>query len=107
MLTALGARGLMCYTNGQAVKLIPFKIDKSTQVVMKPDGSTASQTEIKELDKRINKFHQKDSLVKQQIFSTITDRLLLPVQKLDRASTIWDEICLIHEGKMELVQVDL
>lgn len=79
-------------TDGRAVKPIPFEIDESTQVVMKPDGSTASQTEIDELDKKIDEFHQKDSLVKQQIFSTITDRLLLRVQKLDRASAIWDEM---------------
>jgi hypothetical protein len=31
----------------------------------------------------------------------------LRVQKLETASEIWKEICQIHEGKMELVQIDL
>lgn len=99
MLTVLGARGLMRYTDGRAVKPIPFAIDEKTKAVTKPDGSTPSQTEIDELDKKLDEFYQKDSLVRQQIFNTITDRMLLRIQKLDRASTIWDEICTIHEGK--------
>ena len=64
-------------------------------------------TEIEELDKKIDEFFMKDSLVKQHIFSTITDRLLLRVQKLDNASKIWEEIRSIHEGKSDLVQIDL
>lgn len=97
----------MRYTDGRAVKPIPFNVDVITQVVTKPDGTTALVTEIKELDKKINDFYQKDLLVKQQIFSTITDRLLLRVQRLDHASCMWNEICLIHKGKTQLVQIDL
>jgi len=83
-LTALGTRGLMRYTDGRAVKPIPFTVDSAGNAVKK-DGT---------------------AVVKQQIFSTITDRLLLRVQKLDEASKIWAEICTIHEGKSELVQID-
>src|SRR6267154_1888448 len=43
----------------------------------------------------------------RKVFSTITDQLLLRVQKLDGASSIWAEICQIHEGKTKLVQIDL
>jgi hypothetical protein len=32
---------------------------------------------------------------------------LLRVQKLDNAAKIWAEICTIHEGKTELVQIDM
>jgi hypothetical protein len=106
-LTAIGARGLMRYTDGRICEPIPFVIDPNTKAVKKPDGSTPTQTEIDELDKKIDEYHQKNSLVKQQIFSTITDRLLLRVQKLGEASEIWNEICQIHEGKTELVQIDL
>jgi hypothetical protein len=59
------------------------------------------------LDKKLDEFYQKDSLVKQQVFSTITDRLLLHVQKLEVASQIWNEICDIHKDKTKLVQIDL
>lgn len=64
MLTALGARGLMCYTDGQAVKPIPFTIDKKTKAVTKPDGLTPSQTEIDKQDKKLDEFYQKDSLIR-------------------------------------------
>lgn len=47
------------------------------------------------------------SSVKQQIFSTITDWLLLCVQKLELGSRIWAEIFNIHKGKTKLVQIDL
>jgi hypothetical protein len=65
------------------------------------------QTEIDELDKKIDEYQQKNALVKQQVFSTITDWLLLHVQNLGAASLIWAEICQIHEGKTELVQIDM
>lgn len=107
MLTAVGARGLMRYVDGRAVKPVPFDIDPKTGVAMKPDGSAPTQTEIDEHDKKIDEHYQKDSLVKQQLFSTITDRLLLRVQKLEGAAAMWEEIHDIHEGKTELVQIDL
>ncbi|KAG2340607.1 Nrap protein [Suillus weaverae] len=72
-----------------------------------PDGSTPTEKEIEEPDKKLDEYDQKNSPVKQQIFSTITDRLLLCVQKYESASEIWAEICQIHEGKTKLVQIDL
>ncbi|OJA10153.1 hypothetical protein AZE42_12203, partial [Rhizopogon vesiculosus] len=73
----------------------------------KPDGSKPTESEVEDLDDKIDEYHQKDSLVKQQIFSTISDQLLLRVQSLGSTSKIWDEVCKIHEGKTELVQIDL
>jgi hypothetical protein len=65
------------------------------------------EAEVEALDKKLDEFYQKDSLVKQQVFSTITDRLLLRIQKLEVASQIWNKICNIHEDKTKLVQIDL
>jgi hypothetical protein len=107
MLTAIGARGLMRYVDGRAVKPVPYKVDATKGILMKSDGSQATETEVEELDKKIDEYYQKDSLVKQQIFSTVTDRVLLRIQKQDGASAIWTEVCKIHEGKTELVQIDL
>jgi hypothetical protein len=105
-LTAIGARGLMRYVDSRAVQPIPFVVDVKTGAVTKPDGTPPSQTEINDLDKKLDKYYQCNSLVKQQVFSTITDRLLLQVQKLEAASDVWKEVCQIHEGKTELVQID-
>jgi hypothetical protein len=51
---------------------VPFTVDMSTKALKKPDGSMTMQTEVDDLDKKIDEYHQK-SLVKQQIFSMITD----------------------------------
>ena len=108
ILTMIGARGLMHYVDGRMVKPVPYTADpKTPSKMMKPDGTEATETEIEELDKKLDEFLMKDSLVKQHVFSMITDRLLLRVQKLDSASKIWVEIHTIHEGKSDLVQIDL
>jgi hypothetical protein len=97
----------MRYVDGRAVQPIPFVVDAKTGAVTKPDGTLPSQTEIDDLNKKLDEYYQRNSLVKQQVFSTITDRLLLRVQKLEAASDVWKEVCQIHEGKTELVQIDL
>src|SRR5882757_1391175 len=50
MLTAIGARGLMRYTNGRKVKPIPFVFDTSMKKLKKPDGSKPTKSEVEDLD---------------------------------------------------------
>jgi hypothetical protein len=107
ILTMISARGLMCYIDSHAVKPIPYAVEATMGKMMKPDGKEATETEIEKLDKKLNEFLMKDSLVKQHVFSMTTDWLLLHVQKLDRALKIWEEIRTVHEGKSDLVQIDL
>jgi hypothetical protein len=76
-----------------ANKPTPYKLDANMGALTKPDGSVPTQTKIDELDKKIDEYQQKNTLVKQQVFSTIMDRLLLRVQNLGAASLIWAEIC--------------
>src|SRR5258708_5950247 len=99
MLTAISAQGLMHYINGQVKQPIPFTIDPSNNTPVRADGKPAMEVEIEALDDKLNEFCQKDSLVKQHIFSTISDRLLLCIQSLQSASKIWAKIHKIHEGK--------
>ncbi|OJA08924.1 hypothetical protein AZE42_13634 [Rhizopogon vesiculosus] len=68
----------MRYADGQAKKPIPFELDSKGNAI-KADKSTASETEIEELEDKIDEFYMKDSLVKQQLFSTISDQLLFYV----------------------------
>ncbi|KAG1847171.1 hypothetical protein DFJ58DRAFT_663416, partial [Suillus subalutaceus] len=63
-LMAIGVQGLMLYADGCAVRPVPFVIDKDTSMVTKPDGTTVMQAEIDVLDKTIDEFYQKDSLVR-------------------------------------------
>jgi len=86
-LTVIRARGLMQYLDGRAKEPAAYKTNAARES-LKPDGSKATETEIEELEEKIDEFFQKDSLTKQHIFSTISDRLLLQVQKLDSTSKI-------------------
>jgi len=52
-MTAIGARGLMQYLDGRITKPVPYTTDSSGKTV-KADGSTATETEIEELEKKID-----------------------------------------------------
>src|SRR5882762_11367557 len=107
LLNAIGARGLMRYIDGRTKQPLPFKLDPKGKELVKEDGKPATEAEQEAREDKIDEWYQKDAYVKQHIFSTITNRLLLRVQKLPNALEIWEEIRHIHEGKTELVQVDL
>jgi len=107
MLNTIGARGLMRYVDGRAAKPVPFAISAKTRLPVKADGSATTEEEREAKDDKIDEWYQKDALVKQHIYSTISNRLLWRVKGLPDASKIWDEIRKVHEGKTELVQVDL
>src|SRR5258705_3997095 len=98
---------MMRYIDGRVKQPIPFALSPTTGEPLKADGKPATDAEIEALDDRLDEFCQKNSLVKQHIFSTISDRLVMRVKNLQTASMIWVEIRKIHEGKTELVQVDL
>src|SRR5258705_8363733 len=107
LLNAIGAQGLMRYVDGRVQEPLPFTISVKTQLPVKADGSATTEEEQEAQDDKIDEWHQKNALAKQHFYSTISDRLLLHVQRLLDTSKIWKEICTIHEGKTELVQVDL
>src|SRR5882762_10276429 len=107
MLTAIGALGLMRYIDGRVKQPIPFAMSPTTGELLKADGKPATDAEIEALDDKLDEFCQKNSMVKQHIFSTLSDRLVVRIKHLKSASMIWVEIRKLHEGKTELVQVDL
>jgi hypothetical protein len=43
--TLTGARGLMRYADGHAVRPVPFIIDEATKQAKKPDGSKPTETD--------------------------------------------------------------
>jgi len=104
MLIALRACSLGEYVEGTATKTAHY-VANFVGVVVKVDRSTASQDEIKENRKEVNEYEQKDSLIQQHIFSTITDCVMLQLESLDSGSAMWKELQKLHEGKSALVKV--
>jgi hypothetical protein len=65
MTIALGACGLGEYVDGTAVRPI--------LITTRPSGITATLEEVKENKREVAKYMQKDYLVQQHIFRTVTD----------------------------------
>ncbi|OJA15171.1 hypothetical protein AZE42_05409 [Rhizopogon vesiculosus] len=108
--TAIGAHNLRRYVDGRATLPAPLALDPTSNlpVVPGPTGNVAATVaDIEAQEDLIDEFYHKDSLVKQQLFSMISDHVLLQVQSLDNSSMIWKEICKIHEGKSDLVKIDI
>jgi hypothetical protein len=78
--TAVNTRGLRRYIEGCAVCLAPLAMSVALPLVPLMLGGTAvTDTEIEAYEDKIDESHHKDSLVKQQLFSMITDQVLLQV----------------------------
>jgi hypothetical protein len=106
MTIALGACGLGEYVDGTVQIPLHFVTD-STGVVKDVNGNTKTTDEVKENRKEINEYTQKDSLVQQHIFSTITDRLMLQLGSQLTGAAMWTEVKKLHEGKSALVKADM
>ncbi|TFY76439.1 hypothetical protein EWM64_g7569, partial [Hericium alpestre] len=69
-----------------------------------------SEAELEAFEKALEKleeWEQKQYIIKQQIFSMITDSLLLRIQVLDHAHEVWNTVCREFEAKTMMVQIDL
>jgi hypothetical protein len=66
------------------------------------------QTKSKKIERKLlNEYTQKDSLVQQHIFSTITDRLMLQLGSQLTGAAMWTEMKKLHKGKSALVKADM
>jgi hypothetical protein len=99
MTIALGARGLGEYVDGMAVRPILFTTS--------PSGVTATPEGIKENKREVAEYMQKDYLVQQHIFRTVTDRMMLQISNQTTGAAMWKEIKMLHEGKSALVKADV
>ena len=108
LLTTVNVRGSTMgqYIDGSAMEPAPLKTN-TAGVPQSPNGGVATPDEIKEDLKEIQEYHYWNTLVKQQIFSTLTDEMYLWVQEFESASKIWKDLCAIHQDKTKLTQMDL
>jgi hypothetical protein len=101
MTIALGAHGLGEYVDRTAVQPILITTARS------PSGITATLEEVKENKRQVAEYMQKDYLVQQHIFGTVTDRMMLQISNQTTGAAMWKEIKILHEGKSTLVKVDV
>jgi hypothetical protein len=62
---------------------------------------------MKENRREVAEYMQKDYLVQQHIFGTVTDRMMLQISHQTTGAAMWKEIKTLHEGKSTLVKADV
>jgi hypothetical protein len=101
MTIALGACGLGEYVDRTAVR--PILITTATS----QSGIMATTEEMKENRREVAEYMQKDYLVQQHNFRTVTDRMMLQISHQTTGAAMWKEIRTLHEGKSALVKADV
>jgi hypothetical protein len=67
----------------------------------------ATPEEVKENKREVAKYMQKDYLVQQHIFGTVTDQMMLQISHQTTGAAMWKEIKMLHGGKSALVKADV
>jgi hypothetical protein len=62
---------------------------------------------MKENRREVAEYTQKDYLIEQHIFGTVTDRMMLQISHQTTGAAMWKEIKTLHEGKSTLVKADV
>jgi hypothetical protein len=62
---------------------------------------------MKENKREVAKYTQKDYLVQQHIFRTVTDQMMLQISHQTTGAAMWKEIRTLHEGKSALIKADM
>jgi hypothetical protein len=101
MTIALGACGLGEYVDGMAIQ--PILITTATS----PSGIMATPEEVKENKREVAEYMQKDYLVQQHIFRTVTGQMMLQISNQTTGAAMWKGIKTLHEGKSALVKGDV
>ena len=96
-LATLGSnRGVIRHLNGMVKMPEPLE-----------DIETSDEEAYEKAERRWDDYHQREELIKAQIFTTIPETLLIEIQKLSTAKEIWDAICIKHENTALTIKVDL
>jgi hypothetical protein len=61
----------------------------------------------KENRREVAEYTQKDYLVQQHIFGTVTDQMMLQISHQTTGAAMWKEIRTLHEGKSALIKADV
>jgi hypothetical protein len=73
----------------------------------KPKQNNGNTGRGKENKREVAEYMQKDYLVQQHIFGTVTDRMMLQISHQTTGTAMWEEIKTLHESKSTLVKADV
>jgi hypothetical protein len=96
------AEGLIEHLNGRSCKpaKLVYNLDGSASL---PDGTTlTNEDEIEHLEPELDDYAQRDATVREYIYCTIPNILLLRVMKQPTAASVWNTISQLYEAKNEI-----
>jgi hypothetical protein len=108
LVAAIRVEGLTEHLDGRSCKpaKLVYNLDGSASL---PDGTTLTNgDEIECPETELDDYAQRDATVREYIYSTIPNILLLRVMKQPTAASVWNTISQLYEAKNEIqVQVDV
>lgn len=109
-LTAFGARkGVMRHVLGQARRPADLVFDSEISDYRFSDGRLASpsDTEIEAFEGKVDDYEQREAIIKQQLFATISNSLVIELSSLKKASEVWNAILARYRGKSEIFKMNV
>ncbi|OJA11038.1 hypothetical protein AZE42_07195 [Rhizopogon vesiculosus] len=104
---SLTARGLNRHLTGTVKVPKPLKLSADGTKTLLDDGKTeATEAEIETNLTLVDMHEQKEALAIQHLYATVPNSVMIQVQNKGSVAEIWKAICLIYEGKSDMVQVD-
>ncbi|KAH8986007.1 hypothetical protein EDB92DRAFT_1802202, partial [Lactarius akahatsu] len=105
VIVALGSKGLLRNLEGRAAP-------KPKPPVPLPSSHTATEAKahkkaVEEYDALLDDWEAREYSAQQQIFSTISDSILIRIQNLKSAAEMWTVLKRDFEGRTQVVQNDL
>ena len=106
IMNTLTHKGLKRHVLGTARKPTEIEI-KSDKVYKKGNTMELTSTQIKEIEKEVDQFEQKEASVREVIYETIGQSLFLQVKNEPTAAKVWSKLVSIMEKKGDLIQVSV
>lgn len=96
----------MRHLEGHTRRPLQLVYHEDNSATFKGLSKPLTNSEVEEHEDKLNDYLQKEAIVKNQIYSTISDQMLIRVQSLKTAGDIWAEIVKTYEIKSVMHIVD-
>jgi hypothetical protein len=104
---SLTGRGLNCHLDGSVRVPQPLpRLTDGKKILLHDKSTEATKTDIKMNLTLLDAHAQMEALAIQKLYATVPNTVIIQVQNKGSVAAIWKAICLIYEGKSDMVQVD-
>jgi gag-polypeptide of LTR copia-type len=78
-----------------------------TEDIKKKDRVTLTDKEVEDMEEALDEYEQKEALVREVIYETISQSMFLQIKNEPTASKLWSKLVSIMQEKGDLIQVSI